>query len=164
MRKNRQLAPLALTCFLVLSGCNPQKGLDSSEGAVPLVTTSLVRTTLEQKNFGSAVTLANQLTSANPQSADAWLAAADANAAAGNRLAALAAIEKSLGNGMRDPARLDTDGYLDGLRSSSEYQVLLRRYGLQKAVAQAGDTSIDETSAGTVVRAGDLSVTLSNTK
>lgn len=164
MKKGRQLAPLALICVLALSGCHPEKGQDSTEAAGPVVTASLVRATLAQKNFGSAVTLAGQLTSANPLNADAWLAAADANAAAGNRLAALAAIEKSLGNGMRDPARLDTDGYLDGLRSSSEYQDLLRRYGLQKSVAQAGDTSIDETSAGTVVRAGDLSVTLSNTK
>jgi predicted Zn-dependent protease len=164
MRIDTQLAPLVLACFLVLSGCSQQKAQDSANGAVPIVTTTLVRSTLEQKNFGSAVALANQLTSANPQNADAWLAAADANAAAGNRLAALAAIEQSLGNGMRDSARLNTDGYLDDLRSTSEYQALLRRYGLQKAIAQAGDTSIDETSAGTVVRAGDVSVTLSNTK
>jgi Flp pilus assembly protein TadD len=165
MRRHKQLAQLALTYVLLLSGCNSQKGHDSTEGTVPLpVTINQVQAALDQKNFGDAVALSSQLTAASPHDRDAWLTAADANAAAGNRLQALAAIEKSLSNGMRDPTRLDNDGYLDGLRSSTEYQTLLRRYGLQKAIAQAGDTSIDETSAGTVVHAGDLSVTLSNSK
>ena len=34
------------------------------------------------------------------------------------------------------------------------------REDAQKPVAQAGDTSIEQTSKGTVVRAGDVSVTL----
>jgi hypothetical protein len=69
-----------------------------------------------------------------------------------------------MNNGMRDVARLDADHYLDSLRSSNEYQALLVRFRLARPVAQAGDTSITETSVGTVVRAGDVSVTLPNTK
>jgi hypothetical protein len=65
---------------------------------------------------------------------------------------------------MRDVARLDADHYLDSLRSSNEYQALLVRFGLARPVVQVGDTSITETTAGTVVRAGDVSVTLPNTK
>lgn len=164
MRINRQLAPLALTGFFLLSGCNSKETRDSTEGSVPLPSISQVRAALEQKNFGEAVALADQLTKANPHSADAWLAAADAKASAGNRIEALGAIERALSNGVHDAAQLDSDRYLDSLRASNEYQMLLRPYGLQKAIAQAGDTSIEGTSAGTVVRAGDVSVTLSNTK
>jgi hypothetical protein len=164
IRRHKQLAPLALSCVLSLSGCNAQKPAENAVGVVSSVTINQVRAALDQKNYGDAVALAGQLTSTAPGDRDAWLAAADANAAAGNRLQALAAIEKSLADGLRDQTRLDSDSYLDGLRSSGEYQELLRRYGLQKPIAQAGDTSIDETSTGTVVRAGDLSVTLSNSK
>lgn len=164
IRRSTQLVSLALTSVLLLTGCNPQKPHASTEGTVPPLTIGQVQAALDQKNFGNAVALASQLTAANPRDGDAWLAVADANAAVGNRLEALAAIEKSLSNGMRDSTRLDTDSYLDGLRSSSEYQTLLQHYGLQKTIAHAGDTSIDETFAGTLVRAGDLSVTLSNSK
>jgi tetratricopeptide (TPR) repeat protein len=161
---NRQLAPFALTCIFLLFGCNSKEPRDSTAGAVPAASISQVRAALDRKDFGEAVTLADQLTEANPHSADAWLAAADAKASAGNRIDALGAIEKALTNGVHDTAQLDSDPYLDSLRASNEYQMLLRRYGLQNPLARAGDTSIEENSAGTVVRAGDVSVTLPNTK
>ena len=154
-------APLALACLLFIAACH-----DTSNHASVATDVSIgqVRSALEQKNFGVASTLSDQLTAANPKSADAWVATADAKAAAGNRLAALAALESAMNNGMRDTARLDADGYLDAVRSSAEYQALLVRFGLAQPIAQAGDTSITETSAGTVVKAGDISVTLPNSR
>jgi hypothetical protein len=154
-------APLALACLLFMTACH-----DTSNHAAVATDVSVgqVRSALQQKNFGEASTLADQLTAANPTSADAWLAAADAKAAAGNRLAALAALESAMSNGMRDIAQLDADGYLDAVRSSPEYQALLVRFGLAQPITQAGDTSITETAGGTVVKAGDVSVTLPNSR
>lgn len=159
--RNKRVAPFALACLLCISGCN---GTSKDGGDAPEVSIGQVRFALDQKNFGEAAVLSDRLTAANPRNADAWLAAADAKAASGSRLAALAALENAINNGMRDAGRLDTDSYLDTLRSSDEYQALLVRSGLVESIARAGDTSINETSTGTVVRAGDVSVTFPNTK
>jgi hypothetical protein len=156
--RNYLVAPLAFSCLLFISASHgaSNDGDDVSIGQV--------KSALNQKNFGEASILANDLTAANPNSADAWLIAADANMATGERFAALAALEHAMNNGLRDPARLDEDPYLDSLRSSSEYQGLLVRFGLAKSIAQAGNASITETPTGTVVRAGDVSVTLPGSK
>lgn len=154
-------APLALAYLLLLAACHDRSNHASVATDVSI---GQVRSALEQKNFGVASTLSDQLTAANPKSPDVWLAAADAKAASGDRLAALAALESAMSNGMRDTARLDADGYLDAVRSSAEYQPLLVRFDLAKPIAQAGGTSITETSAGTVVKAGDISVTLPNSR
>lgn len=162
--RNLQVAPIAFACLLLLSACNSSERSTSAGEVETPATIQQVQSALDQKNFGLAASLSDKLTAANPKSADAWLAAADAKAAAGNRLSALAALESAMNNGMRDIARLAADHYLDALRASSEYQALLVRFGVAQPVAQAGDTSITETSVGTVVRAGDVSVTLPNTK
>lgn len=149
---------------LLLSGCHSANdSVHATAGSVS-VTVKDVRDALDQKNYGQATTLARQLTDANAHDVDAWLADADANAAAGNRLEALAALSHALGNGMSETARLDSDRYLDSLRTSGEYTRLLEQYGLIRPVAQAGDTSITQTSNGTVVRAGDVSVSLPDSK
>jgi hypothetical protein len=159
-----QVAPLVLAFLLVLSACRfTEKGASASE-ADTAVTIGQVQSALDQKNFGLASSLSDRLTAASPSNADAWLIAADAKAASGSRLGAFAALESAMNNGMRDIARLDADHYLDSLRSSNEYQALLVRFGLARPLAQAGDTSVTETSVGTVVRAGDVSVTLPNSK
>ena len=163
--RNYRVAALALGCLLFVSGCNfTQKDTSKTETPASAVTVAQVKSALDQKNFGEASALSDELTAANPSSADAWLVAADAKALAGSRLAALAALENAMTNGLRDANRLVADSYLDSLRSSDEYQALLVRFGLVRPIAQAGDTSINETSAGTVVRAGDVSVTLPNLK
>jgi hypothetical protein len=162
--RNYYVAPLALACLLTLSACRFTEKDEPGSEAGSAVTVGQVRSALDQKNFGLAASLSDKLTAAIPTDAEAWLIAADAKAAADSPIGALAALERALNNGMRDVARLDADHYLDPLRSSNEYQALLVRYGLARPVAHAGDASITETSAGTVVRAGDISVTLPNTK
>ncbi|WP_368621853.1 hypothetical protein [Paraburkholderia sp. BR13444] len=162
--RNFHVAPLALVFLLLLSACRfTNKSEPGSEAEAP-VTVGQVQSALDQKNFGLAAALSDKLTAASPTNADAWLIAADAKAASDSRIGALVALESALNNGMRDVARLDADHYLGPLRSSNEYQALLARFGLARPVVQAGDSSITETSAGTVVRAGDISVTLPNTK
>lgn len=162
--RNFHVAPLALVGLLLLSACRfTDKSMPASEAGAA-VTIGQVQSALDQKNFGLAATLSDKLTASSPTDANAWLIAADARAASDSHIGALAALESALNNGMRDVARLDADHYLDPLRSSNEYQALLVRFGLARFVAQAGDTSITETSVGTVVRAGDISVTLPNTK
>ena len=163
--RNYRVAALALGCLLFVSGCKfTEKNALTTEAAASDVTVAQVRSALDQKNFGEASALSDKLTAANPNSADAWLVAADAKALSGSRLSALAALENAMTNGMHDANRLDADSYLDSLRSSDEYQALLVRFGLARPIVQAGDTSINETSAGTVARAGDVSVTLPNSK
>ncbi|RAR52280.1 hypothetical protein C7401_13379 [Paraburkholderia unamae] len=149
---------------LLLSGCHSASdSAPATAGSVP-ITVKDVRDALDQKNYGQAATLARQLTDANAHDVDAWMADADANAAAGNRLEALTALSHAFSNGLRDTTRLDADGYLAPLRTSDEYNRLLAQYGLTRPVAQAGDTSISETSNGAVVRAGDVSVSLPDSK
>jgi hypothetical protein len=162
--RNYHVAPLALACLLSLSACRFTDKSEPASEAGSAVTIGQVRSALDQKNFGLAASLSDKLTAASPTDAEAWLIAADAKAASDSRIGALAALESALNNGMRDVARLDADHYLDPLRSSNEYQALLVRFGPARPVEQAGDTSITETSAGAVVRAGDISVTLPNTK
>ncbi|KIG01682.1 hypothetical protein [Caballeronia concitans] len=158
------VAPLLLALALGVSACkDSEKSQSTREGDVP-VTVATVRTELEHKNFGQAASLADKLTASNPNDVDAWMIAADARSAVGNRIDALAALESAMNHGMRDITRLDADSYLDPLRSSSEYEALLMRFGLMRPLAKAGDTSIVETSTGTVVRAGDVSVSLPNDK
>ncbi|MFM0052522.1 hypothetical protein [Caballeronia grimmiae] len=137
--------------------------MSTSPGDVP-VTVATVRTALDEKTFGQAASLADKLAASEPNSVDVWMIAADARSAAGNRSSALAALESAMNHGMRDIARLDADPYLEPLRTSSEYDALLTRFGLAHVVAKAGDASIVETSTGTVVRAGDVSVALPNEK
>src|ERR1700730_18046549 len=125
--RNNSVAPLARACLLFISACN-----DASKGGAAATDVSIgqVKSALDQKNFGEASTLSDQLTAANPESADAWLVAADAKIASGNRLAAFAALERAMNNGMRDAGRLEADGYLGSLGSSGEYPTLLVRLGL----------------------------------
>ncbi|MFM0140637.1 hypothetical protein [Caballeronia grimmiae] len=157
-------APLLLAITLGVSACKDSgKSMSTSQGDVP-VTVTTVRTALDQKNFGQAASLADTLTVSEPNNVDVWMVAADARSAAGNRISALAALESAMNHGMRDITRLNADLYLEPLRSSSEYEALLARFGLAQPIAKAGDTSIVETSTGTVVRAGDLSVSLPNDK
>lgn len=158
---NRQLPFAVLTCVLLVSGCNfTEREAEDAKSGPSASKVRQVQAALDQERFGQAVTLADQLTASDPEDANAWLAAAEAKAAAGSRLAALAALETALGKGMRDAARINDSQYLEPLRSSGEYGALLQRFGLLDTTARAGDTSIDETPAGTVVRAGDVSVTL----
>ncbi|MGA7816228.1 hypothetical protein [Caballeronia sp.] len=161
----RNYCVAALACVLLVSGCKfTEKDASKTEAVASDVTVAEVKSSLDQKNFGEASALSDKLTAANPTSVDAWLVAADAKALSGSRLAALAALENAMINGMHDANRLDADGYLDSLRSSNEYQALLVRFDLARPIVQSGDTSINETSAGTVVRAGGVSVTLPNSK
>jgi len=158
------VAPLSLVCPLLFPACGFKDKNEPASETEATVTVGPVRSALDQKNLGVAAAQSDKLTAANPTNADAWLIAADARAAADSRNGALAALESAFNNGVRDVARLDADHYLDPLRSSSEYEALLARFGLARSVAQAADTSITGTSAGSVVRAGDISVTLPNTK
>lgn len=158
------VAPLLLALALGVSARkDSEKTLSTREGDVP-ATVATVRTALEHKNFGQAASLADKLTASDPNDVDAWMIAADARSAVGNRIDALAALESAMNHGMRDITRLNADSYLDPLRSSSEYEALLMRLGLMRPLAKAGNTSIVETSTGTVVRAGDVSVSLPNDK
>ncbi|MDR5736225.1 hypothetical protein QCE47_28375 [Caballeronia sp. LZ025] len=158
------VAPLLLALALGVAACkNSGKNMSTSGGNVP-VTVASVRTALDQKNFGEAASLADKLTVFEPNNPDAWMIAADARSAAGNRISALAALESAMNHGMRDSSRIDTDPYLEPLRTSSEYDPLLARFGLAQPIVKAGDASIVETSAGTVAHAADVSVTLPNDK
>lgn len=158
-RINRLLPPTMLAAALLAAACN-FPGIDGGGGAAPTV--AQVQATLADKNFGQAAALADQLTAADPKNADAWIAAAEAKAAVGSRLGALAALETALANGMRDGARIDASPYLAPLRSSSEYQPLLQRFSVTRQAAAAGDTAIEQTAAGIEARAGDVSVKISN--
>lgn len=153
-------------CNKGTQGANTESGLASSSSRPSSAPLSIndVRNALNQKNFGQAVELANQLVTTSATNSEAWIVNAEANAAAGNRLAALTAIDNALSHGLQDTNRLDSDTYLADLRDSDEYRRLLSQHGLTKPVATAGDTSISTTNSGTVVRAGDVSVTLPNDK
>jgi hypothetical protein len=87
------VAPLVLACLLLLSACRfTEKGTPASE-AEPAVASGQVQSALDQKNFGLAASLSEKLTAASPTNADAWLIAADAKAASGSRIGAMAALE-----------------------------------------------------------------------
>jgi hypothetical protein len=171
--KSRFLFVAVLYAAASLSACNKETPVANtasgiaSPGSQPSsapASINDVRNALDQKNFGQATVIANQLVATNANDIEAWIADADANAAAGNRLAALTAISNALSHGLQDTNRLDSDTYLADLRNSDEYRRLLSQHGLTKPVAATGDTSISTTDSGTVVRAGDVSVTLPNDK
>ena len=161
---NLKVASLTLACLFLVSACGSRDHSNVATSGDTKVSVDAVRAALDQKNFGLAASLAEKLATQDPANVDTWLVAADAKAASGSRLGALAALESALKHGMRDTIRVDEDHYLDGIRSSGEYRALLARFGLVQPAAQAGDTSIAETATGTVVRAGDVSVTIPNTK
>jgi hypothetical protein len=166
--KSRFLFVGVLYAAASLSACDKETPVanTASGSASPSAQTSItdVRNALDQKNFGQATVIANQLVATNANDIEAWIADADANAAAGNRLVALTAISNALSHGLQDTHRLDSDTYLADLRDSDEYRRLLSQHGLIKPVAAASDTSVSTTDSGAVVRAGDVSVTLPNDK
>lgn len=161
----RKIVSLLLTLTL-LAACDQspkpteQPPASAPAAAVPTVTLAQVRDALAQRNYGQAASMADQLTATTPADIEAWFVAAEAKAASDNRLAALAALEQSLGKGMRDLPRIESSPYLAAIRSSAEYHALLERFGLIKTVARAGEASVENRGSTTVVRAGDVSVTL----
>ncbi len=159
----------ALCLVLSLSACGLADKPSASQPVSASVqqkqippTVASVRASLSERNYGLAAEQAEQLVSRPTPSADDWFIAAEARAANGERLPALAALEKAIQGGMQDVGRIENSTYLTELCLSDEYHALLERFGLVKNLAASGDAVVRQRNGAIEVKAGDVSVTLPN--
>lgn len=159
----------ALCLALSLGACSPSDmpavsepvSANPQQKEIP-PTVASVRTSLSERNYGLAAEQAEQLVGRPTPSADDWFVAAEARAANGERLPALAALEKAIQSGMQDVGRIESSTHLTELSQSDEYHALLERFGLVKNLATSGDAVVRQRNGAIEVKAGDVSVTLPN--
>ncbi|MFA9217233.1 MAG: tol-pal system YbgF family protein [Sphingomonadaceae bacterium] len=120
---------------------------------------------LEQKNFTDAAKNAEELIKKTPDSYDAYFLLAQARAQLGDKNAALAALETAIKKGYKDDQAINANANLQSLHGMAAYDELMGRAFPRAAPVSSGATvGITETSSGTVIRAGDVSVELPKDK
>ncbi len=146
---------LVLCCGLALSACdlfaNPEKLKADTSAA------------LTARNFSSAAQSAEQWTQKAPEQYEAYFALAQAKAQAGDKNAALVALEKAIKKGLKDDVQIESNTNLDPIKSMVAYQDLMKTNfpGRAAKKAQAPDqdnatVSITEEDGKQVLRAGDV--------
>jgi hypothetical protein len=151
---------------LLVVGCNKDAGSSgpSSGGGASL---EQVQAELLSGNFGRAAELAAAYAAGNPQSSDAHLLQARAEARLGNAGDTARALERALAVGAVDLPSVLRAADFDSVRHDPAVQRLLARQQgrsvqarrsapIQEETIRAGDVSIMTSGDSEVIRAGDL--------
>lgn len=121
---------------------------------------------LTARNYSSAAQIAQKWTEKSPEHYEAFFMLAQAQAQAGDKNAALMALEQAIKKGLKDDAQVDGNANLEPIKDMSAYQTLMKtsfpdrkpKQGeAQKAEGQNdGEVSITEKDGQQVLRAGDV--------
>lgn len=150
-----------LCCGLALSACD----LFSNAEKLKADTNAA----LAARNFSSAAQSAEQWTQKAPKQYEAYFALAQAKAQAGDKNAALVALEQAIKKGLKDDVQIESNNNLDPIKSMVAYQDLMKTSfpgrEAQKTESQdTGTVSITEEGGKQVLRAGDIVLQVPSTK
>jgi len=119
---------------------------------------------LDKKNFGKSVEITIRITKSDSGNVDAYLIESQAKSMSGDLKAALDSLEQAFKNGLKDLDRITKEQRFDPIRSTPEFQELLRKHGFSTTAkvgdkeVSAGNVSIKESSDGQVIKAGDITL------
>lgn len=144
---------LILCCALALSACDLFANAEKLKAETSAA--------LAARNFSSAAQSAEQWTQKAPEQYEAYFALAQAKAQAGDKNAALVALEQAIKKGLKDDVQIESNTNLDPIKSMVAYQDLMKTSFpgrvAKKAEAQDNATvSITEENGKQVLRAGDV--------
>lgn len=154
----RQGLALLFLC-LALSGCELLTSTDKLK--------SEANSALSARNFASAAQLAHKWAEKTPDQHEAYFVLAQAHAQAGDKNAALMALEQAINKGLKDDVQIESNTNLDPIKSMIAYQALMNKHfpGLQ-AIQQEqheeskndgdNEVSITEKDGQQTLRAGDV--------
>lgn len=157
-RSMRRSAALLFFC-VALSACDLLTNADKLK--------SEATSALTAHNFASAAQLAQKWSEKTPDHYEAYFVLAQAQAQAGDKNAALAALEQAIKKGLKDDVQIESNTNLDPIKSMTAYQALMNthfpgRHSMQEDAqeeSQMGDSnevSITEKDGHQTLRAGDV--------
>ncbi|MCX7251763.1 MAG: hypothetical protein NTX37_09745 [Burkholderiales bacterium] len=116
---------------------------------------------LASRNFATAVQTAKKWTEKAPEQYEAYFVLAQAQAQAGDRNAALVALEQALKTGLKDDVQIDSNVNLEPIKSMVAYKDLMKihfpgRESKKEEEQDSGSVSITEKEGMQVLRAGDI--------
>lgn len=124
---------------------------------------------LSAHNFSSAAQIAKQWSEKTPEQYEAFYVLAQAQAQAGDKNAALMALDQAIKKGLKDDIQIDDNKNLDPIKSMSAYESLMKanfpdRKGKLGNKQDTGEVSIVEKDGQQVLRAGDVVIQVPSNK
>ncbi len=163
---------LVLLVAALSTACNPKAAPDATDADARLSAEQVPNliidagAEIEKNNFGRAIDITNRISKFDAKNFDAYILRAQAMAMLGNKVEALAALEKAFEHGLKDLTPIENKPRLSQLRESTEYQLLIGKYGIHSSAViatteiKAGNVSIKEEGGVQVIKAGDISITV----
>lgn len=156
-RAVRRGASMFCLC-LALSACDMLANADKLKSDATAALTA--------RNYSSAAQIAQKWAEKTPDHYEAFFVLAQAQAQAGDKNAALVALEQAIKKGLKDDAQIDGNANLDPIKDMSAYQSLMKasfpdRKPKQEEAQKPEDkhdseVSITEKDGQQVLRAGDV--------
>lgn len=156
-RAVRRGACLLCLC-LALSACDMLASADKLKSDATAALTA--------RNYNSAAQIAQKWANKTPDHYEAFFVLAQAQTQAGDKNAALVALEQAIKKGLKDDAQIDGNANLDPIKDMSAYQSLMKasfpdRKPKQEEAQKPDDkhgseVSITEKDGQQILRAGDV--------
>lgn len=128
-------------------------------------------------NYSTAAQIAQKWSDKTPDRYEAYFVLAQAQAQAGDKNAALSALEQAIKKGLKDDVQIDSNTNLDPIKAMSAYESLMnaqfpdrkagqehRDEGKQENKHNDGEVSIIEKDGQQVLRAGDVVIQVPSNK
>lgn len=162
VRRQAALA-LVLSLSVFVSACDFFKGADQLR--------TDANAALAARNFSVAAELAQQWTKKASEQYEPFFVLAQAQAQAGDKNAALVALEQAIRKGLKDDVQIESNSNLDPIRSMVAYGDLMKTQFPGRAAQQQnsasqdpGNVSITEKDGKQVLRAGDVVIEVPSVK
>lgn len=120
---------------------------------------------LTARNYSSAAQIAQKWSEKAPDHYEAFFVLAQAQAQAGDKNAALGALEKAINKGLKDDTQIDGNTNLEPIKGMSAYESLMKTHfpdrkakqeSAQEVKSDTAEVSIQEKDGQQVLRAGDV--------
>ncbi len=126
---------------------------------------------LAARNFSVAAQLAQEWTTKASEQYEPYFVLAQAQAQAGDKNAALVALEQAIRKGLKDDVQIDSNANLDPIKSMVAYGDLMKAQfpgrtppQQDSAAPEPGNVSITEKDGKQVLRAGDVVIEVPSIK
>ncbi len=132
---------------------------------------------LSGRNYSTAAQIAQKWADKTPDRYEAYFVLAQAQAQAGDKNAALVALEQAINKGLKDDVQIDSNANLDPIKAMSAYESLMKAQfpdrkvksednheGKKEDKHDNGEVSIIEKDGQQVLRAGDVVIQVPSNK
>lgn len=160
--RRRSALALALSLSVFAGACNYFAGADQLKADA--------NTALAARNFSLAATHAQAWAKKAAEQYEPYFVLAQAQAQAGDKNAALVALEQAIRKGLKDDVQIDSNANLEPIKSMVAYADLMKTHFPGRSSHQgqssqdAGQVSITEKDGKQVLRAGDVVIEVPSVK